>query len=141
MGVFSYTFVYKGEIVKKGEKPVKYFTKVESSLEEHTLYCDGYAVLDTMYPMISDDDLKRGYVDLKKILNLIKDSPELRKEWGSIENKSDIYICECIWFSMDLAKDKMPLSIQCILPCKDAKDIEDEDYYINLHKRNLALAK
>ena len=83
MGVFSYTFVYKGEIVKKGETPVKYFTKVESSLEGHTLYCDGYAVLDTMYPMISDDDLKQGYVDLKKILNLIEDSPELRKEWGS----------------------------------------------------------
>jgi len=38
---------------------------------------------------------------------------------------------------MDLAKDRMPLSIQRILPCKDAEDL-DPDYYINLHKRNLA---
>jgi len=115
--VYHYTFLYKGEIVDKNEKPKKYSIPYHLSLIGcQKLYCDNFAALASMAPIIQPDEVRQEVVSLKRVLKIVEDNSKLKAEWGTHRDNSDIFICQGFW---NTSGEKTRLVIEHNLPCHD----------------------
>ena len=127
MGIYYYTFLYKGELVKSGEQSRKY-AKHESdtvALVGHTLYYTNFVELANIDPIIESHERAQGYVDLKEVLALVEKTPKLKEAWGTIEDTDDIFICQCEWSTIS-SDDIDLLYLNYNLPCLNCSPNTDE---------------
>jgi len=118
MGIYYYTFLYKGELVDDYDVPKKYMTKIPSALDNCNIYADNWVILSTSCKILTDAEVRLGMVSLKKILNLVDRDPRLKTKFGQLEDLSDLFVCQCKWDSIN-ARGRTKLQIQHVLPCID----------------------
>jgi hypothetical protein len=123
MGVYYYTFLYKGEIVDNDEEPEKYKKECAEGgnlFKDSKLYCDNFVTLASLDPIIEKHEIERGYVSLKEVLALVEKNPKLKGKWGVVEDNSDIFICQGSWWTLEPSDHSLKMEYN--LPCYDLFD-------------------
>lgn len=106
-----FTYVFRGEIFNPDEAPTKYIHNSAYSMVNKTIYYTNFADLSDKGGIILAEEIDRGSISLKKILNIINNYPDVKASWGLTVDTRDIFICQGNYTN---ATDKT--SVYC-LPC------------------------